>query len=91
MMARAHIIVTGLVQGVFFRFNTVQKAQELNVYGLVRNLRDGRVEIICEGAEGRVNKLVEWSKKGPEGAYVKNAHITWEQYTGDFETFEIAY
>lgn len=91
MMTRAHIIVTGLVQGVFFRYSTTKKAQEFNVFGWVRNLRDGRVEIVCEGTEDGVEKLIEWCKRGPQGAYVKDVQITWEQYTGNFETFEIAY
>lgn len=91
MMVRAHILVSGLVQGVFFRFHTTKKANEFNVYGWVRNLRDGKVEIVCEGTEESVKKLVAWCKKGPEGAHVKTAHVTWEEYTGDFETFQISY
>ncbi|OPY78406.1 MAG: Acylphosphatase [Syntrophorhabdus sp. PtaU1.Bin153] len=91
MMIRAHILVSGVVQGVFFRHNTMKKANEFNVKGWVRNLQDGRVEIVCEGKKDEVQKLVDWSKKGPAGAYVNNIHVTWEDYIGEFDTFRVTY
>jgi acylphosphatase len=91
MTVRAHILISGVVQGVFFRSNTRRKANEFKVNGWVKNLRDGRVEVVCEGAEESVKKLIAWSKKGPEGAYVSSADVTWENYTGEFNTFEINY
>jgi acylphosphatase len=91
MMIRAHILVSGVVQGVFFRHNTMKKANEFNVKGWVRNLQDGRVEIVCEGKKDEVQKLVDWSKKGPTGARVSNIHVTWEDYIGEFNTFRVTY
>lgn len=91
MMVRVHIFVSGMVQGVFFRLTTMRKALEIGVYGWVKNLRDGRVEIVCEGEKDKVNRLVEWCKKGPEGSFVTNTDISWEKYAGEFETFQIVY
>ncbi|WP_028895112.1 acylphosphatase [Syntrophorhabdus aromaticivorans] len=91
MVVRAHILVSGVVQGVFFRHNTMIKANEFNLKGWVRNLRDSRVEIICEGKKDEVQKLVDWCKKGPKGAYVSNVDVTWEDCTGEFDTFRVTY
>ncbi|OPX92529.1 MAG: Acylphosphatase [Syntrophorhabdus sp. PtaU1.Bin002] len=91
MMIRAHMLVSGVVQGVFFRHNTMKKANEFDVTGWVRNLHDGRVEIVCEGKKDEVQKLADWCKKGPIGAYVSNVDMTWEDYTGEFDTFQITY
>ena len=89
MKKRAHIIVHGIVQGVFFRYNTLKEAQELGVTGWVRNLPDGSVEIVCEGEKNSVEMMVMWSQKGPGGALVKRTDLSWEEYAGEFTTFEI--
>jgi acylphosphatase len=90
-MKRLHIWVNGTVQGVFFRHHTARKAAELNVHGWVRNLRDERVEIVCEGDEKALKEMLEWSKHGPAGAYVEGVEVRWEEYTGEFEGFRIDY
>ncbi|MHB8110163.1 MAG: acylphosphatase [Syntrophorhabdaceae bacterium] len=89
MKARVHIIVQGIVQGVFFRYRTQQKAIELGCTGWVKNLADGGVEIICEGERQAVEKLAEWARIGPSGAFVEKCDISWEAYTGGFHSFEI--
>jgi acylphosphatase len=61
---RAHVFVSGKVQGVYYRANTRERAQELAVDGWVRNLDDGRVEAVFEGPEDRVEELVEWCHSG---------------------------
>jgi acylphosphatase len=91
MMVRAHILVNGIVQGVFFRFNTMRKATEFGITGWVKNRKDGRVEVLCEGPEDNVKLMVDWCTKGPEGSFVSNTEITWEEYAGEFETFQITY
>jgi len=91
MLRRVNIIVTGIVQGVFFRYNTMKKANELDIKGWVKNLRDGRVEIMAEGEEENLNKFIEWCKKGPQGAYVEALTLEWKEYTGEFSTFQITY
>lgn len=88
---RAHIFVKGLVQGVFFRQNTLNKARELGIFGFIRNLPDGRVEAVFEGDKNKVEKMVEWIKKGPENARVNNQEVKWEEYKGEFGDFEIRY
>jgi acylphosphatase len=91
MEQRARIIVKGIVQGVFFRDSTRRKAQELHVAGVVRNKPDGSVEIICEGKEDAIKRLIEWSGLGPQDAYVEHVDVSWETYIGEFKNFRIAY
>jgi len=74
-----------------FRANTYEKAKELQLLGWVRNLPDGRVEIVAEGEKERVEKLIEWAKVGPSLAKVENVQIKWEEYQGEFEDFKIRY
>jgi len=88
---RTHVFISGKVQGVFFRENTRKKALELNVFGFVRNLQDGRVEAIIEGEKDKVGKLIEWMKKGPSLARVDNIEINFEDYQGEFKNFEIRF
>ena len=88
---RAHIVVSGRVQGVFFRAETQEKAQELGLTGWVRNLSDGRVEAVFEGDKVKVEEMVKWAKKGPSRAIVNHLDLTWEEYQGEFNNFEIRY
>ena len=87
MKIRVHILVSGKVQGVFFRSNTKNTAEALDVSGCVRNLPDGRVEAVFEGEKEEVDKMVEWCKKGPEYARVTGIEIIVEEYKGEFKGF----
>jgi len=89
MLVRAHVFVSGRVQGVLYRWETLRKARSLDVKGWVRNLPDGRVEAILEGEEEKVNKLLEWMQIGPEMAVVKSLDVDWQKYTGEFSNFRI--
>lgn len=89
MSKRIHIFAKGRVQGVYYRYNTSKKADELHLTGWVRNKPDGSVEIVCEGPEKDINEMVLWCKKGPAGANVTEVISEWEEYTGEFNTFEI--
>jgi acylphosphatase len=91
MKTRVHIYVTGLVQGVYFRQYTKQKAERLGVFGWVRNLPDGRVEAVFEGEDFAVKELVEVSRKGPSNARVENVDVTWEPFKGEFQSFKVTY
>jgi acylphosphatase len=91
MMVRVHVFITGRVQGIFFRSETRNEANKHGVTGWVRNISDGRVEAVFEGEEEKVKKLVEFCKRGPPGARVAKVDIMWENYTGGFSDFEIAY
>ena len=85
---RAHVFVSGLVQGVFFRQNTVLQAQIVGVNGWIRNLFDGRVEAVFEGDQKKVEKLVDYCRKGPVHAEVEEVEVTYEDYKGEFVGFE---
>jgi acylphosphatase len=91
MKARAHVFISGQVQGVFFRSETKYKADSQGVRGWVRNLPDGRVEAVFEGEEGAVKTLVEFCKHGPEGAKVTRVDLTWEEPAGTLAGFRIKY
>jgi acylphosphatase len=88
---RAHVFVSGWVQGVFFRSETRDLARQLDVTGWVRNLWDGRVEAVFEGEDWAVERLVAWCQRGPRGAQVDNVETTYEDYTGEHQTFNIRY
>ncbi len=88
---RVHIFVSGRVQGVFFRASTKKKAKKFGLTGWVGNLFDGRVEIVIEGEKSKTNKIIEWLKKGPFLAKVKNIEIKNEEYKDEFNNFEIRY
>jgi len=87
--ARAHIFISGIVQGVFFRASTADKAQELELTGWVKNLPDGRVEAVIEGPKDKIEEMIEWMKKGPRLAKVDEVEMVWEEYKGEFGNFEI--
>lgn len=88
---RVHIFVQGMVQGVFFRVKTRQKAKVLGVSGWVKNLPDGGVEAIFEGEKEKVEEMIEWIKKGPLFSRVDDVKVDFEEYKGEFENFEIRY
>ncbi len=89
MRVRAHIFVSGYVQGVFFRETTKNQADILNVKGWVRNRDDGRVEAIFEGQEQDVKRIVEFFKHGPPRATVTNVEFRLENYIGEFDSFKV--
>ena len=89
--ARAHVIFRGKVQGVFFRANTEGRARELGLKGWVRNLPDGSVESVFEGPREAIKKAIEWCKSSQPRARVTDADIDWEDYRGEFSSFEVRY
>ena len=86
---RAHLWITGRVQGVNFRYYSRAEALRLSLTGWVRNLWDGRVEAVIEGDEGSVRQMVEWCYVGPPAAQVIDVEIEWEAPTGGFSDFDI--
>lgn len=91
MNVRAHLFVSGKVQGVFFRSNTQQEANRRTVRGWIRNHKDGGVEAVLEGEEEDVKAVIEYCRKGPPFARVKDVNVRWEAYTGEFNRFKIRY
>ena len=88
---RVHLLIRGIVQGVYFRQTMMETAQKNNVLGWVQNLPDNRVESILEGNDSNVDAVIEWSHFGPAGAVVDELKITEENYIGEFSKFKIRY
>ena len=89
MKVRAHILVSGRVQGVFFRSETKREADKLGVKGWVRNLYDSRVEAVLEGEEDMLNKVIGFCREGSHHSRVKDVDVKWESYKGEFQDFRI--
>ena len=88
---RAHVIITGRVQGVFFRAETQREAHRLGVLGWVRNRPEGTVEAVFEGDELLVKQAIEWCRQGSAMASVKDVQVQWQDVTGEFDEFSITY
>jgi acylphosphatase len=83
--------VTGIVQGVGFRYSAVHEARRLGVKGFVRNLADGSVEAVGEGGARAVTAFLAWLEIGPPGATVRRVDVTETPYTGRFNGFTVEY
>ena len=91
MKVRAHIVIGGLVQGVFFRASTQRAAQKNGLTGWVKNRFDGRVEAVFEGEKTHVEDTIEWCRQGPLGADIEDVDVAWEDFKGEFDSFSIVY
>ncbi len=90
-MKRIHVYISGRVQGVAFRWVTDDVARQLGVVGWVRNLRDGRVEVLAEAEEPTLKEFIEFLKRGPRHAKVTDIDIEWLEATGEFKRFDVRY
>ena len=88
---RVRLFVTGKVQGVFFRQTLKVMAKKNDIFGWVKNLKDGRVESILEGNEEKISRLVEWAHGGPANARVENVEVQNEKFTAEFTKFDVLY
>ena len=91
MKSSAHIIVSGMVQGVGFRYFVQHHARQLGLTGWVRNLPDGDVEIVAEGNRDFVEDFIVHVRRGPHSAVVSNAEVKWKEPGGQFKSFDITY
>lgn len=89
MIRRVKVLVSGRVQGVYFRLFTQNKAKHLDVKGSVMNLEDGRVEIIAEADESNIEKLIQWCRKGPITARVDHVEVVDLEQDQPLIVFEI--
>jgi acylphosphatase len=80
---RAEVTVRGMVQGVFFRVETRDRARSLGLSGWVTNARDGTVRAAFEGDEERVQSMVDWCGRGPRGARVEGVDVEWTDAEGE--------
>ncbi len=90
-LASLRALVSGFVQGVSFRAFVATRARELGVSGFVRNLPDGRVEVVAEGERKQLEKLVGYLAVGPRAASVEKVVTTWSDRTGNYPGFRIRY
>ena len=88
---RVHLLVSGRVQGVFFRQALKVIAKKNNILGWVRNLADKRVEAILEGDSKSVKSVIEWIKIGPANSRVDDIEISNEEFKNEFSVFEVLY
>lgn len=88
---RAHVLISGHVQGVFYRASTQRQANALGLRGWVRNLPGGRVEALFEGEQATVERMLAWCRQGPPNAYVTDVDVRYEPFTGEFTSFGVRY
>ena len=88
---RAHVMISGRVQGVFFRDYTQKAAQEKEIIGWVMNTRDGRVEAVFEGEKEKVEDMLRWCHQGSPHSRVTEVSVDWEEYGGEFKDFSVKY
>jgi acylphosphatase len=89
-VTRADLVISGRVQGVFYRASAQQEAMRLGLVGEVRNLPDGSVEAIAEGPKERLEDFIAWCRRGPPAAEVEHVRVRWSAPRGEFRTFMVA-
>ena len=88
---KAHLFISGRVQGVFYRAFTRDMATHLRLKGWVRNLPDGNVEAVFEGDRNAIELAIKECSSGPPGARVDNIDVEWGERAGDINDFQIRY
>jgi acylphosphatase len=86
---RAHVVISGRVQGVFFRVETKRMAGKIGLTGWVRNRADGSVEALFEGPKSKVDEAITWCHRGAPMARVAEVRVDWQSFIGEFDTFSI--
>ncbi len=89
MIRKIHLLISGKVQGVFYRAGAKRKAEELDLKGWVRNTPDNKVEIVAEGEEDKLREMIEWCYNGSSGAVVSDIKTEWMEAEKKFDKFEI--
>jgi acylphosphatase len=88
---RVRLLISGRVQGVYYRASTVDRARQLGLGGYARNLPDGRVEVVAEGDAQRVQLLIDWCHEGPPAARVGWVEVSELKTTGSVDRFDVRY
>ena len=91
MKIELYVLISGRVQGVWFRANTKNKADELGLSGWVKNTIDGKVEAVFEGDGKNIFNMIEWCSKGPSNAKVSKIEIIKKKYSKNYDNFSIIY
>lgn len=90
-MIRVSLKIHGKVQGVYFRMHAKEKAEKLIVTGWIANQADGTVEGVVEGEENKVNTFIDWCHSGPSTSDIKKVEVQKEDYSREFDSFDIRY
>ncbi|MBI2870783.1 MAG: acylphosphatase [Candidatus Omnitrophica bacterium] len=90
-MKRLHALFSGMVQGVGFRYTTERIARHFQVTGFVKNLRDGRVEVVAEGEEQELKDFLSAIREGELGSTIRDLEIEWETARGTYDKFGVAF
>jgi acylphosphatase len=88
-MVRAHLHISGIVQGVGYRWHARREAQGIGLTGWVRNLDDGRVEAVLQGTKEQVERMIQWCYRGPEEARVSGIEVAYEEPGSDCTDFGV--
>ena len=88
-MIRAHLFISGFVQGVFYRMTCHREASALHLEGWVRNLSDGRVEAMAQGPKEKVDEWIGWCQRGPSQSQVSNVEVEILEPSEDLSAFKI--
>ena len=91
MKKRVHVFYSGRVQGVGFRITAEEVAHHLGVVGWVKNLRDGRVELVAEAEEDALERLLQAIRSGPMKNFIAQVDVSWAIASDTFDDFEIRY
>ncbi|MFH0778502.1 MAG: acylphosphatase [Candidatus Eisenbacteria bacterium] len=89
--ARAHIVVSGMVQGVGYRFFALRQGRALGLKGFVRNVPDGTVELEVEGERESIESLLSALREGPRAARVSQVSVSWREFGGELGDFEVGF
>ncbi len=90
-LSRAQIIVSGVVQGVGYRFFAEREARRRGLVGYCRNIYSGDVEVVVEGDSGLMNDYIKDLRRGPFSASVTNVNVQWAEYKGEFSSFDVEF
>ena len=90
-MTRAEMVISGMVQGVFYRASAQEEARRLGLTGEVRNLPSGEVQAIAEGPKEQIEAFIAWCRRGPPSAQVEDVKVRWAEPRGDYRTFRVAH
>jgi acylphosphatase len=89
MKTQIHVVISGHVQGVWYRASTKEKAEELGLTGWVKNTAQGNVEAVFEGEESTVNEMIAWCRKGPPLAQVADVKVNRKRFGGAYTGFAV--
>ena len=89
MNKEVRLIISGVVQGVFYRASAQAQARKLSLTGFVRNLPEGTVELIAQGEEADLKRFIDWCSKGPSGARIDHIEVEWKELETKFNSFNI--